>query len=47
MILNYRQLEAWDLLINEAEEVISKYGINGLYLDNGISWPLIYEIDRE
>lgn len=27
--------------------MIKKYGINGIYLDNGISWPQIYEIDLE
>ncbi len=46
MMLNYRKLEAWNLLIDEASEVISKYGINGIYLDNGISWPQLYEIDH-
>lgn len=45
MLLNYRKLDSWNLLINETIEVIEKYGINGIYLDNGIAWPQIYEID--
>ena len=47
MLLNYRMLDTWNLLVNEADEIIQKYGIGGLYLDNGISWPQVYEVDLE
>lgn len=47
MLLNYRKLDAWNLLVDESIEIIQKYGVGGIYLDNGISWPQVYEIDTE
>jgi len=34
-MLNYRKLEAWELLIDEVVSVASKFGIDGVHLDNG------------
>jgi hypothetical protein len=34
-MLNYRKLEAWELLINEVLSFSKKHGINGVHLDNG------------
>ena len=34
-VLNYRKKDAWDLLINEIKEIIVRYEIDGIYLDNG------------
>ena len=38
-----RKKEAWDLLINEAIELISKYKIDGLHLDDAQCWPNLLE----
>src|SRR3569833_2703945 len=34
-ILNYRKLEAWDLLINKKQHQQKEYGVDGIHLDNG------------
>lgn len=34
-LLNYRKLEAWNLLIEEVVNFTEKHGINGIHLDNG------------
>ena len=44
-ILNYRKIEAWEMLINEAKSIISKFGIDGLHLDNCQIWPHIMELN--
>ena len=41
-ILNYRKKETWDLLLNELFELIEKYQIDGIHLDNGHVCPQIY-----
>ena len=46
-VLNYRKKDAWDLLINEIKEIIVRYEIDGIYLDNGFQWPQLFEINRE
>ena len=44
-ILNYRKVEAWDILIEEIKSLIQKYNIDGIHLDNCQSWPQIMELD--
>lgn len=44
-VLNYRKVEAWDLLVNEILDLVDKYQIDGVHLDNCQAWPQIMEID--
>ena len=46
-MLNYRKLEAWELLIDEVVQYTQKFGIDGIHLDNGQAWPQIMEPDTE
>lgn len=46
MNLNRRK-EAWDLLIEETEDLIKKYGVDGFHLDDIQSWPPMFEVDIE
>lgn len=46
-LLNYRKVEAWDILIDEVVSFATKYGISGVHLDNGQAWPQIMEPDLE
>ena len=34
-MLNYRKVEAWDLLVDEVLQFSKKTGVNGIHLDNG------------
>ena len=45
MILNYRKIEAWDLLISEIKTLIEKYNIDGIHIDNCQSWPHIMKLN--
>ena len=38
-MLNYRKVEAWNLLIEEVLNFSKRHGINGINLDNGQAWP--------
>lgn len=40
-LLNYRRVEAWDLLISEVKTLATKYGVRGIRLDNAQSLPPI------
>ena len=44
-ILNYRKIEAWEMLINEIRTLVERFGIDGIFLDNCQIWPYIMEID--
>ena len=44
-ILNYRKIEAWEMLISEVKTIVEKFGIDGIYLDNCQIWPHIMELD--
>lgn len=46
-VLNYRKKEAWDVLVEELLELIEKYQIDGIHLDNGHVSPQTYETDKE
>lgn len=46
-MLNYRKVEAWNLLIDEVLEFAKRHGIDGINLDNGQAWPQINEADLE
>lgn len=38
-MLNYRKVEAWNLLVQEVITFSESYGIDGIHLDNGQAWP--------
>jgi len=42
-----RRKEAWDLLIEEAIELVQESGASGLYLDDAQNWPQIFEMNEE
>ena len=44
-VLNYRKIEAWEMLINEVKSIINKFGIDGVHLDNCQIWPHIMELN--
>ena len=45
MILNYRDINTWNLLIKDISELCEKYNISGIHLNNAQSWPQIYSVD--
>ena len=45
MILNYRDINSWNLLLNDIIELCEKYKISGIHLNNAQTWPMIYSID--
>ena len=45
MILNYRDIRAWELLISDTLKLCEKYKIDGVHIDNCQSWPQIMSID--
>ena len=44
-VLNYRKVEAWNMLIQEILVLADKYGIDGVHLDNCQVWPQMFEIN--
>jgi len=46
-MLNYRKIEAWELLIDEIIEFADTHEVDGIHLDNGQAWPQILEPDIE
>ncbi len=34
-MLNYRKIEAWEVLVNEVLSLTAQTGIDGIHLDNG------------
>ena len=44
-VLNYRKVEAWDILVEEIKVLVDKYKIDGIHLDNCQAWPQIMEVD--
>lgn len=45
MILNYRDINTWNILIKDITELCDKYNISGIHLNNAQSWPQIYSVD--
>ena len=45
MILNYRDIDSWNLLIEDTLNLCKKYNISGIHLDNAQLWPNINSID--
>lgn len=45
MILNYRDINTWNILIKDITELCDKYNISGIHLNNAQSWPQIYAVD--
>uniref|UniRef100_A0A7S3AC35 Uncharacterized protein n=1 Tax=Rhodosorus marinus TaxID=101924 RepID=A0A7S3AC35_9RHOD len=46
-LLNYRDIRVWDLMIEEIKYLANEYGIRGVRLDNGQSYPPIMALDTE
>jgi hypothetical protein len=46
-MLNYRKIEAWELLIEEVLNFAESSNVDGIHLDNGQAWPQIMEVDLE
>jgi hypothetical protein len=46
-MLNYRKIEAWEMLIDEVLSFTTRHGVDGIHLDNGQAWPQIMEPDTE
>ena len=46
-LLNYRKKKCWDMFLDEIIKFSSDYGVNGIHLDNGQSWPQILKLDTE
>ena len=44
-VLNYRKIEAWEMLISEVKSIVDKFGIDGIHLDNCQIWPHIMELN--
>ena len=44
-LLNYRLLPAWEVLVEEAKALASQLGVNGVYIMDASSLPLIMEAD--
>jgi len=44
-LLNYRRKDVWDLHITEVLELIERYKIEGIHLENGQSVPCIMRLD--
>ena len=47
MMMNYRDIRAWNLLVSDTLELIKKYKINGVHLDNVQSWPNLYKVNHD
>ena len=45
--MNYRDIKTWNLLVSDTLELIKKYKINGVHLDNVQSWPNLYKVDHD
>lgn len=46
-LLNYRDVRVWDLMIEEIKYMAHEYGIRGVRLDNGQSYPPMMALDTE
>ena len=44
-LLNYRKVEAWDLMVSEAKTLVQNFGVGGLYLTDAQSYPFIMASD--
>jgi len=45
VLLNYRKVEVWDLMVREIKNLAKDYGVRGVRLENAQSYPLIMEAD--
>ena len=44
-LLNYRKVEAWDLLVSEAKTLLQNFKIGGLCLSEAQGYPFIMALD--
>eukprot|EP01138_Halocafeteria_seosinensis_P003736 gb/GECG01003819.1/.p1 GENE.gb/GECG01003819.1/~~gb/GECG01003819.1/.p1 ORF type:complete len:2286 (+),score=259.53 gb/GECG01003819.1/:1-6858(+) len=45
VLLNYRKVESWDLLVDEMEILVTEYNAGGIYLADAQSFPFIFALD--
>lgn len=45
-MLNYRQAEVWQLLVDDVLKFARKSEVDGIHIDNAHSWPQIMELDQ-
>jgi len=43
ILLNYRKLAAWEMLVADIRHMVQRYGVHGARLENSQSWPLIMD----
>lgn len=46
-LLNYRRLDAWNVLIDDVAALQRSYGVSGVFLVDCQSWPLIMTLDQD
>lgn len=46
VMLNYRQVDVWQLLLDDIIKFANKYKVDGIHIDNAQSWPQIMELDQ-
>ncbi len=46
-LLNYRKMETWTMFLSEIRTMATKYGVRGIRLDNGQSFPPIMTPDMD
>lgn len=46
VLLNYRKVETWNLLVSEAKQLVSSLKLGGLYLPDAQSYPFILKHDE-
>lgn len=44
-LLNYRKVEAWELLVSEAKTLVQNFGVGGLVLSDAQSYPFVMGLD--
>lgn len=44
-MLNYRNSEVWQLLVDDILDFTRKFQVDGIHIDNAHSWPQIMELD--
>jgi len=45
VMLNYRLVETWDAMVADGAALVSRFGLQGLYLTDAQSYPFTFELD--
>jgi 1,4-alpha-glucan branching enzyme len=46
-MLNYRKVEAWDLIVSDIAVWAEEHGVSGIRLENAQAWPMIMKANIE